>query len=363
MRRYNIFIGLLLLVFTLSSASALQTLTDCKTSGWIEGETYELQNDISYDGVCLNIDASNIIINGNGYTIGGNVVIYDRVNIVFENVIINPSSGIGILSQSNSRNASFVPYILIIDHSTVYGGIVVSSYICTMCAMGNGGKVKIQDSTVHGKIEANGGTNPGEDATAGNGGRVEIINSDVEDVSADGGVANQGVGSGGTILMCGSTTGDLSVEGTPEGTILDQGNLDTDNDGALNCLDLDDDGDNVLDHVDLCPLVSTLGYDVDHNGCMDNLYDLNNIISTLPQDVISNDYKIVLNSHISKAIKDFETNKYNSLIKSLNEMADDLMYQKTRKISPPTANMLSNYVKNIVATLRINFVLKLFLMR
>ncbi len=237
MRRYNLFIGLLLLVFTLSPISALQILTECKTSGWIEGETYELQNDISADGVCLNIDASNIIINGNGYTVAGNVIIYDNRNIVFDNVIINPSSGIGILSQSNSRDSFFVPYI-IINYSSIYGGIVVSSYTCTVCAMGDGGILIIKNSLVNGKIEANGGTNPGEDAKAGNGGRVEIINSNVEDVSADGGTANQGSGSGGTIFICGSTTGDLSVSGTPEGTVINaveicDDKIDNDCDGEI----------------------------------------------------------------------------------------------------------------------------------
>lgn len=136
---------------------------------------------------------------------------------------------------------------------------------------------------------------------------------------------------------------------------IDEDFLDTDNDGMADCVDWDDDNDNVLDEYDLCQTVSSRGYDIDLNGCMDNLYDFYNIILNLPGEVISQDYRVVLLADVSNSIKSFEKEKYLNVIRDMNSLADSVMEQKIRKIDPETANMLSNYAKNIAATLPFAF--------
>src|SRR6185436_19582158 len=51
---------------------------------------------------------------------------------------------------------------------------------------------------------------------------------------------------------------------------VDEGFADTDNDGQADCVDTDDDGDNVPDATDNCPLISNNDQaDNDHDGIGD----------------------------------------------------------------------------------------------
>ncbi len=49
----------------------IELLTDCKTSDWVEGKIYVLQNDVSATGTCFDIDENDITLYLNGKTITG----------------------------------------------------------------------------------------------------------------------------------------------------------------------------------------------------------------------------------------------------------------------------------------------------
>lgn len=70
--KYLLLIPLLLISFTFVSANTIE-LTDCKTSDWIEGETYVLQNNITTSGTCFSVDVNNVTIDLNGHTITGDM--------------------------------------------------------------------------------------------------------------------------------------------------------------------------------------------------------------------------------------------------------------------------------------------------
>ena len=84
-------------------------LTDCKTSGWVENETYVLQNDLpSVEGSCFNIDADYVTLDLGGYTITGDgtgegIYIENQYNIIKNGVISSFEYSIFVGGAENSE--------------------------------------------------------------------------------------------------------------------------------------------------------------------------------------------------------------------------------------------------------------------
>ena len=154
-----------------------------------EAGTYTLMGDIGSSGECLIINANDVVIDGKGFTITGNV------------------NGSGLYTAYRSYNFN-------LTNVTVTGSVTSDGEEGSASNGGNGGIINIIDSTTS-SISANGGIPNG--GIGGNGGTIIIINSNVSTITANGGNGFDGdnlPGNGGTIwIWTPATYGTLSVAG------------------------------------------------------------------------------------------------------------------------------------------------------
>ena len=145
---------------------------------------------------------------------------------------------------------------------------------------------------------------------------------------------------------------DANPHWSPDGTkILFVGNhwKGGDNaDIAVITLIIDSDKDGIPDELDNCPTQDSTGFDADNNGCIDTLNGLNQIILTLPNDVLSDETKNSLVSKVENAKKSADKDADNAAINQLNAFINEVKAQRGNKISEDVADTLINYAQNII---------------
>lgn len=119
------------------------------------------------------------------------------------------------------------------------------------------------------------------------------------------------------------------------------------NTGFLDDSDLD--GDGVLKDRDACPLENSTGFDADVDGCIDTLYGLANIVTTLADDVLSDKAKTSLVSKVEAAIRSSDSNKINTAVNQLNAFINEVNAQKGKKVRLEVSDLLIRYTENIIA--------------
>lgn len=185
-----------ILIFPRSTLAA--NINSCQS---IYGEnTYDIQNDISTGGDCFVIYGSGAIINGHGYTVNGNIVIYQGLD--------SGSDGFSIQISDLTLNGDIV--------TSGFAGVAGSGD-----SGGNGGDVSISNTIVNGDIVAVGGNGGdgsagGAGGVGGNGATVTLSNNSsvtgsVNVYGGNGGVG--GVGTDGT--PGGDNNGVNGIDGAP----------------------------------------------------------------------------------------------------------------------------------------------------
>ncbi len=116
----------------------------------------------------------------------------------------------------------------------------------------------------------------------------------------------------------------------------------------------DADHDGVCGNVDTCPDVDATGFDADANGCIDSIDGLTDIISTLPDDVLSDETKTSLYSKVQAAQTSIDKDKDNAAIGQLNAFINEVNAQTGNKISSEVAAMLIAYAQNIITMVEQN---------
>jgi surface protein len=135
--------------------------------------------------------------------------------------------------------------------------------------------------------------------------------------------------------------------------LVNEGFADEDNDGIADCIDLDDDADGVPDANDACPLVDATGFDADHNGCIDSINGLQQMINTLPSDVLSDTIRNSLASKVDNALKSLNKDNDDAAINMLEAFKNQVNAQRGKKISVEAADMLTAYANNVIAQIRL----------
>jgi hypothetical protein len=147
---------------------------------------------------------------------------------------------------------------------------------------------------------------------------------------------------------------------------------DNDSDDSPDCVDPDDDNDNVLDvddafpfdpsesedtdgdglgdFSDECPLEDATGFDTDYNGCIDNLTEMKDIIATLlDEGVIDQTMKNSLMSKIETAEKAAGKENICAAINKLEALINQVNAQRGKKISDDAADEVTAYTNSIIA--------------
>jgi PKD repeat protein len=96
----------------------------------------------------------------------------------------------------------------------------------------------------------------------------------------------------------------------------------------------DSDGDGVPDTEDQCPSEDATGFDSDGDGCIDTTASLTQIITTLPDDVLSDETKNSLASKVENAQKSADKEKADTAINQLNAFINEIQAQRGKKKSP-----------------------------
>jgi len=165
---------------------------------------------------------------------------------------------------------------------------------------------------------------------------------------------------------------ECSVDNCPD--IANAGQENCDGDSLGNACDLDDDndalpddqealegtdpcnpdtdGDGVLDGPDQCKLEDATGLDADSNGCIDNVYDLADIINTLPDDVLSDETKNSLVVKVEAAENSIDKEKDQAAINQLSAFINEVDAKRGSKISDEVADMLIAFAQNIIAQIQ-----------
>ncbi|MDD3083889.1 MAG: hypothetical protein PHP82_02600 [Candidatus ainarchaeum sp.] len=163
-------------------------LSDCGTLNITNGN-YLLNNDIGSGGTCLKIDANNIYVNGNDYTITGDINATNPMNPAWTNLSIKDTTIIGNIFANgwdNASGAGFKGGDITMNNSKatniyVYGGNPTCTFMG--CNGGFGGNVTLIDSNAS-IIDSNGGQTPANQS-CGDGGSIILINSNVTTVNSN----------------------------------------------------------------------------------------------------------------------------------------------------------------------------------
>lgn len=111
----------------------------------------------------------------------------------------------------------------------------------------------------------------------------------------------------------------------------------------------DSDGDGIPDDEDACPYEDATGFDADQNGCIDTLDGLQEMIETLPDDVLADEIKNSLVSKVNNALNSVDKEKDDAAINMLEAFINQIGAQSGKKISTEVVDMITTYVNNIIA--------------
>jgi len=197
-------------------------LSNCNTLS-VSDQNYILDNDISSGGVCLTIGTDNIRINGNGFTVTGNIDAnksgdraYTDLNII--NAIVDGS--VLAVGADNAGGVGFVGGNINALNSTITTIITMGGQGTSDYSAGAAGAVTATDSAIE-TITTTGGAYTGSSYCSGHsgdggaGGKVTLANSTITTITATGGSANQGCygGLGGVVTINDSTITTINSTG------------------------------------------------------------------------------------------------------------------------------------------------------
>ena len=166
-------------------------ITSC---GYInQSGNYNLTSSFGVGGSCLVVRADDVIINGRGYTLTGNI----------------DSSGTG--DGGNAFTS------LIINNISVVGNVISGGAVGLTDVGGAGGNINFTNSNITGTISSTGGIGPGN---GGSSGVIAILNSNTTSISSIGGNSdNSGSGgNSGAITITNSITTSIASTGGAGGT-------------------------------------------------------------------------------------------------------------------------------------------------
>ena len=115
---------------------------------------------------------------------------------------------------------------------------------------------------------------------------------------------------------------------------------------------VDSDNDGILDVDDACPLEDASGFDANSDGCIDNVAGLQQVINTLPDDVLSDEIVNSLTSKVDNALKSFDKENDEAAINMLGAFVNQVEAQRGKKISEEAADMLIKYANNVIAKIK-----------
>lgn len=188
---------------------------------------------------------------------------------------------------------------------------------------------------------------------------------------------------------CDPVTGLCTDPSEPDGTSCDDGNPDTiddqcvmgvcdslnpcagvdcsdhgfcdDSTGLCSCDDgwtgddcavlLDSDGDGLPDLDDVCPDEDASGFDADGDGCIDTFDGLADLIIDLPNESVAAEIKRSLVAKLAAAERRLAKNGICAAIHSLEALQREIRAQRGHKIDAETADMLLDYIENLIAQL------------
>jgi len=130
---------------------------------------------------------------------------------------------------------------------------------------------------------------------------------------------------------------------------IDEGFTDTDNDGAANCVDPDDDNDGVLDENDVCQFEDATGQDANIDGCIDKIENFPQVMKdiNLPGGTENS-----LTSKVENAQASIESGNTETTINKLEAFINQVEAQRGKKISEENADMLIQYATNLINSLQ-----------
>ena len=134
--------------------------------------------------------------------------------------------------------------------------------------------------------------------------------------------------------------------------IIDEGYPDNDSDGMADCVDPDDDNDGILDEEDVCPFEDASGFDANTDGCIDDVVGLQQVITALPDELLSGSIKNSLLSKVDNALNLIDEEKNKAAINMLGAFINQVKAQRGKKIYAETADMLIEYANNIIAQIK-----------
>ena len=136
------------------------------------------------------------------------------------------------------------------------------------------------------------------------------------------------------------------IDDNCNGTV-DEGFPDSNHNEVADCMENDSDGDGVLNQNDLCPTISSLGYDANVDGCIDNITGLKSIVNN---STINSELKRNLMSKLNSAEISINSGKgFNAMIYLLTFIVQ-VQSQKSNKI--PQATMWVRYASNVIVKLK-----------
>ena len=134
--------------------------------------------------------------------------------------------------------------------------------------------------------------------------------------------------------------------------LIDEGFVDTDNDGIADCIDTNRDGDSFPDINDTCPLENSVRFDANKDGCIDRLVNFSSLINNIPNILISNDLKRLFTLEINLALKFSGRDRDKVAMVMLRVLIIQIESQRGKRISRETADMLIAYSNNVIAKIK-----------
>jgi sugar lactone lactonase YvrE len=113
----------------------------------------------------------------------------------------------------------------------------------------------------------------------------------------------------------------------------------------------DRDGDGIEDDFDSCPDENSISFDANADGCIDRLNDLQQIMETLPSDVLAEKVRTGLTVKVNAALSAIYRGKVEAAINIINAAINSIEARKGKKISADAADMLIGFLDNVIAQL------------
>ena len=111
----------------------------------------------------------------------------------------------------------------------------------------------------------------------------------------------------------------------------------------------DSDEDGIPDSADVCPAISSAGFDADNDGCIDSFAGLSELISSLvDQDAISTKMENSLLSKVFNAEKSAGKNELCVAVDKLYDLGEQISSQSGKKVSPDAAITVLSYSGSLI---------------